>query len=257
MKWKLFVRNLSVSAPRVTVRSHTPWPLRALVGFVVLAVAAAAGVALYEYGRQFTGPDPRVLSAEIEKLQLQLREAKADRDRYAAVAAAYESQMKVERSSQEQLAQQVARLETESNRLREDLSFFESLLPTAGTPGKGVVIRSFRVQAEGATAAPGPSGVAEQREMRYRLLVQQSGKPDRDFVGSVQLLVSFQQGARNQTLQIPESGAAGVTQPLALSFRHYQRVEGTFTLPAGAVPKSVQVRILSDGQTQVQQSFII
>jgi hypothetical protein len=249
MKWKLFVRNLSVSAPRVSVRSHTPWPLRALVGFVVLAVAAAAGVALYEYGKQFTGPDPRVLAAEIERLQSQLRETKADRDRYAAVAAAYESQMKVERASQEQLAQQVSTLETESNRLREDLSFFESLLPAAGTPGKGVVIRSFRVQPEG---APGATN-----EMRYRLLVQQSGKPDRDFVGSVQLLVSFLQGARSFTLQVPDPAAASTPARLDLSFRHYQRVEGTFSLPAGAVAKSVQVRIVSGGQTQVQQSFVL
>lgn len=250
MKWKLFVRNLSVSAPRVTVRSHTPWPLRAFIGFVVLAVAAAAGVALYEYGRQFAGPDPRVLVADVEKLQLQLREAKADRDRYAAVAAAYESQMKVERASQEQLAKQVTTLESEANRLREDLSFFESLLPTAGAPGKGVVIRSFRVQ-------PADAG-GDAGEMRYRLLVQQSGKPDRDFVGSVQLTVNFNQGgSRQQSLQLPAPGAAGVAEPIALSFRHYQRVEGSFSLPPGSVPKSVQVRILSDGQTQVQQNFVL
>jgi hypothetical protein len=249
MKWKLFVRNLSVSAPRVTVRSHTPWPLRAAIGFAVLAIAAAAGVALYEYGKQFAGPDPRVLAAEVERLQLQVREAKADRDRYAAVAAAFESQLKVERSSQEQLARQAAALETDVNRLREDLSFFESLLPASGAPGKGLVIRSFRVQPESVGGAS--------NEMRYRLLVQQSGKPERDFVGSVQMQVSFQQGARNFTLQVPDPAVQPSPQRMDLSFRHYQRVEGTFSLPEGAVAKAVLVRILSGGQTQVQQSFAL
>jgi hypothetical protein len=31
MRWKLLRRRLSVSAPRVIVRSHLPWPLRWLV----------------------------------------------------------------------------------------------------------------------------------------------------------------------------------------------------------------------------------
>ncbi len=248
MRWKLFLRSLSVSAPRVTVRSQAPWPLRALVGFVVLAVAAASGVALYEYGRQFAGPDAQDMGAEIVRLQLLLNEAKSDRDRFSALAAAYESQLKVERAAQEQLAQRVSALDAESNRLREDLSFFESLLPAAGAAGKGVVIRSFRVQPEQTTE----SGT----ELRYRLLVQQSGKPERDFVGSVQMQVTYAQGLRSGTLQLPEPGAAvDAAQRLDLSFRHYQRLEGTFVLPAGAVARLVQVRIVAGGQTQAQQSF--
>jgi hypothetical protein len=242
MKWKLFMRKMSVSAPNVTVRSRLPWPLRAVLGFLVLAIAAAAGVAIYEYGKNFAGPDRRELLADIDRLQSSLREVTAERDRFAALSTAHEAQLKVERAAQEQLAQQVATLETESNRLKEDLAFFESLLP-AGTGNKGVVIRSFRVQAEG-----------EPNQMRYRLLVQQAGKPDRDFVGSVQLQVSFAQGGRNFTLTVPEPGATG-DRLLQLSFRHYQRIEGSFALPAGAVARSVLVKILADGQTQSQQSF--
>lgn len=242
MKWKLFMRNISVSAPSVTVRSQLPWPLRTLLGFLVLAVAAAAGVAIYEYGRNLGGPDRRELQADINRLESRLREVTADRDRYSALATAHEAQLKVERAAQEQLVQQVTTLESEANRLKEDLAFFESLLP-ASASAKGVVIRSFRVQAE-----------AEPHLMRYRLLVQQAGKPDSDFVGSVQLQVSFLQGQRSFVLSIPEPQAAG-DAILNLRFRHYQRLEGTFALPPGAVGRSVLVKILAGGQTQVQQSF--
>lgn len=243
MKWKLFRRKLTISAPRVAVRSRLPWPLRAVLGFLVLAVAAAAGVALYEYGRQFGGPDRRQLQAEIERLDSRVRELSADRDRFAALAAAYESQVKVERSAQEQLLGQLGTLENESTRLREDLAFFESVLP-AGTGNKGVVIRSFRVQPQG-----------EPNQMRYRLLVQQSGKPERDFVGSVQMKISFAHGGRTFTLDVPSPESAGNDPALALSFRHYQRIEGTFTLPEGAVARSVHVRILAGAETQTQQTF--
>jgi hypothetical protein len=242
MKWKLFLRKMSVSAPSVTVRSQLPWPLRAVFGFVVLAAAAAAGVGIYEYGRNFAGPDRKELLAENERLQSSLREATAERERFAALATAHEAQLKVERAAQEQLARQVSTLETESNRLKEDLAFFESLLP-AGTGSKGVVIRSFRVQPEG-----------EPNQMRYRLLVQQSGKPERDFVGTVQLQVNFAQGPRNFVLSIPEPEAPA-ERLLHLSFRHYQRIEGSFVLPPGAVARSVLVKILAGGQTQTQQSF--
>jgi hypothetical protein len=242
MKWKLFMRKMSVSAPSVTVRSKLPWPLRAVFGFVVLAAAAAAGVGIYEYGRNFAGPDRKELLADIERLQSSLREATAERERFAALATAHEAQLKVERAAQEQLARQVGTLESESNRLKEDLAFFESLLP-AGTGNKGVVIRSFRVQPEG-----------EPNQMRYRLLVQQSGKPERDFVGTVQLQVNFAQGPRNFVLSIPEPEAPA-ERLLHLSFRHYQRIEGSFALPPGAVARSVLVKILAGGQTQTQQSF--
>ena len=244
MKWKLFMRKMSVSAPSVTVRSRLPWPLRALLAFIVLAAAAAAGVAIYEYGRNFAGPDRKDLLASIDKLQSSLREVGADRDRYAALATAHEAQLKVERAAQEQLAKQVATLETESNRLKEDLAFFESLLP-AGTGSKGVVIRSFRVQPEG-----------EPNQMRYRLLVQQSGKPDRYFVGTVQMQVSFMQGQRAFVMTIPGTEATP-EELLHLSFRHYQRIEGSFVLPPGAVARSVLVKILAGGETRTQQSFTL
>ncbi len=246
MKWKLFMRKLSVSAPRMTVRSQLPLWLRALLGFFVLALAAAVGAGLYEYGRDWTGPGRRELAAELELAQTQLRELRAERDRFAATATALENQIKIERSAQATLVQQASQLEAERNRLREDLAFFESLLPTK--PGaKGVVIRSFRMQPDDA-----PS------QMRYRLLVQQEGQPEHDFVGSVQMQVNFVQAGRPMTLQLPDPANPDMAKSLELSFRHYQRVEGTFAVPAGAVARSVLVRIVAAaGRTQTQQSFTL
>jgi hypothetical protein len=90
--------------------------------------------------------------------------------------------------------------------------------------------------------------------LRYRLLVQQSGRPDRDFVGTVVLKVSLQQDGRSTVLQLPDTAhpAAG---PAPLSFRHYQRVEGSFSVPVGAAVRSVQVTISSGGETRAQQTY--
>jgi len=151
--------------------------------------------------------------------------------------------MKVERAAQEQLARQAAEMENEANRLREDLAFFESLLPTKAS-ASGIQIRSFRMQPDGTPEA-----------MRYRLLVQQAGKPERDFVGVVQMQVNYVAEGRPHSLQVPDPAVPDSRRPLELSFRHYQRVEGTITLPEGATAKSVVVRIVAAGQTHAQQTF--
>jgi hypothetical protein len=245
MKWKLLLRKLSVSSPEVSVRSHLPRPLRMLLAFFVLSMAAAAGVALYEYGRGLGGPDRRELAAEVERLKSQLREADAERNQFIATINALEAQMKVDRAAQEELIKQANERGAEANRLREDLAFFESLLPTKAN-ASGVVIRSFRMQPDGAPEA-----------MRYRLLVQQPGKPERDFVGSVQMQVNLMRDGRNLAMQVPDPAVPESRRGLELSFRHYQRVEGSITLPEGATAQSVVVRIMAAGQTHAQQTFAL
>jgi cell division protein FtsL len=243
MKWKLLLRKLSISSPEVAVRSRLPVTVRRLLLFLVLAMAAAAGVGIYEYGRGFGGPDRRQLTAQVERLESRLREAEAEGSRLTATVTALEAQMKVERAAQEQLVRQASELEAEANRLREDLAFFESLLPTKAS-ASGIQIRSFRLQADGAPDS-----------MRYRLLVQQAGKAERDFVGVVQMQVNYVRDGRSQSLQVPDPAVPDSRRPLELSFRHYQRVEGTISLPEGATAKSVVVRIVAAGQTHAQQTF--
>jgi len=242
MKWKLWVSNLSVSGPRVAVRTQLPWQLRALVALVALSLAFAAGLVSSEIVRGF-GPTERAeQGAEPDRLRSQLAQALADRDREAAAAVNWESRLKVERSAQEQVRVQVKLLEDENARLKGDLAFFESLLPMP-VDAKGVVIRSFRVQAD-----------TEPNSLRYRLLVQQSGRPARDFVGEVSLTINLQEGGRAAVLQLPDP-AMPSAGPAPLSFRHYQRLEGNFPVPAGATVRSVLVRIRSDGETRAQQTF--
>jgi hypothetical protein len=242
MKWKLWVSNLSVSGPRVAVRTQLPWPLRALLALIALSLAFAAGFAVSEVARGLGRTGSAEQGAELDRLRSQLAQALTDRDRETAAAVNWESRLKVEHSAQEQVRVQVKMLEDENARLKGDLAFFESLLPMP-VDAKGVVIRSFRVQAD-----------AEPDSLRYRLLVQQSGRPERDFVGEVTLTINLQDGGRPAVVQLPDPAVPGAG-PAPLSFRHYQRLEGNFPVPAGAKVRSVLVRIRSDGETRAQQTF--
>ncbi len=265
MRRKRWLRSRSASVPRVAVRTQLPWRIKAflllaLVSIVSLIVAAA--LLAYSYSRAPGSEDAGTLTTEVEKIREDAKQAVVERDRNAALAAQFENQLTIDRAAQEQVQAQLKALENENARLKEDLSFFESLLPMPANP-KGVVIRSFRLQAlnesdQETGLEPGRGGKSgpgsETQALRYRLLVQQSGRPERDFVGAVSLTVSLQRDGRPWVLQLPDA-TLPEAGPAPLSFRHYQRVEGTFELPEGAVVRSVQVKIQSGGEVRAQQTF--
>ena len=67
MRWKLWRRRLSVSAPRMIVRSHLPWPLRWAVAAVVLGFSAAIALWAFEFGKDIAGLD-RDAKAQVAQL---------------------------------------------------------------------------------------------------------------------------------------------------------------------------------------------
>ena len=266
MKRKRWLRSNSASVPRVAIRTQFPWRIRVflLAAFIsVIALIVATALIAYHYSRPATTVDDEgIRASEVARARADAKQAIAERERSAAVAVQLENQLQIDRATQQQVQAQLKALENENARLKEDLSFFESLLPTPAN-AKGVVIRSFRLQAlnDGShetgrepvrTTNGAPS--REPQALRYRLLVQQSGRPERDFIGLVSLTVSLQQGGRPWVLQLPDATIPDAG-PAPLSFRHYQRVEGVFELPEGAVVRSVQVKIQSNGEVRAQQTF--
>ncbi len=231
---------MSVSAPKVSIKSHLPWPLRMMFIAAVLGLGGAIAMWTYDLGRSFTGFIPGASKEQLATFREQVDKIKAERDQFSTTVNAAESQLNIERSAQKQLAAQVKILETENIRLKEDLAFFESLLP-ADTGARGVSIR--RLKAE----------IVAPNQLRYRLLVMQGGKGERDFVGNLQLAVTVLQGGKSAMMIFPEANS-GESEKFKLGFKHYQRVEGVLTLPEGASIKNVQARILEKGQTRAQQS---
>lgn len=240
LKFKLWLRRMSVSAPTMTIKSRMPWPLRMLFVAIVLGMGGAVAMWTYDLGRSFTGFIPGASREQLTTFKEQLDKIKAERDQFSTTVNAAESQLNIERSAQKQLASQVRTLETENIRLKEDLAFFESLLP-ADTGAQGVSIRRLKVE------------IVAPNQLRYRLLVMQGGKGDHDFVGNLQLAVMVLQGGKSTMMVFPET-VSGQADKFKLSFKHYQRIEGVLTLPDGVVMKSVQARILDKGQIRAQQS---
>nr|WP_322785767.1 DUF6776 family protein [Noviherbaspirillum massiliense] len=240
LKLKLWLRHLSISSPRMTIKTQLPWPLRILYLAVVLGLAGAIAMWTYDLGRGLAGVTSAGIKERLVEYQERIEKLSAERDQYSTTVNAAESQLNIERSTKQQLANQVRSLESENARLKEDLAFFESLLPNA-TGVQGVAIRRLKVD----LIAPG--------QLRYRLLIMQGGRNKPEFVGNLQLAMSTEQGGKTTMMTFPEGNSTD-SDKFKLAFKHYQRVEGVLNLPEGASIKTVQARVIEKGQIRAQQS---
>ena len=55
MRFRLLRRRLTISAPRVAIRSALPWPFRWLALAVVLGFCAAVALWAFEFGKDIAG----------------------------------------------------------------------------------------------------------------------------------------------------------------------------------------------------------
>lgn len=228
--------RFGISAPKMTVRTHVAWYWRWLGMIVVAAAALALAGWIYDAGSRFAGFDRGESEQELQRLRASAGQLQAESARLRAVADASESRLKIEQAAQAQLAAQVKALENENAHLKEDLAFFENLLPSQ----EKLTINRFKVEPD---ALPG--------EYRYRLLVLQGGRRNNAFHGSLQLVVNVQEQGRNAMMIIPNAAQAD-NPAYKLSFKHFLRVEGTFRVPAGAKVRNVQARVLEDGSSQAR-----
>jgi hypothetical protein len=230
MRWKLFRRRMSISAPRMIVRSHLPWPVRWAVLALAFGFSAALALWAFEFGKDIAGLE-RGAKEELVQLRAEVQRLRDERERAQSIANTAESLLKTERATQDKLTQQLRQAESETLTLKADLGFFERLLPASG---EGLAIRGLQAEA----IQPG--------QLRYQLLLMQSGKAPPEFKGRYELQVSGTLDGNPWTLALP----AG---PQPISLRQYARVEGRLDHPVGAVVKTMQVRVL-DGQGGIRAS---
>ncbi len=229
MRWKLLRRRLSVSAPRVIVRSHLPWPLRWAVAAVVLGFSGALALWAFETGKDLAGLEADA-KAELARLRVEVQQLRDERDRAQSIANAADGIIKAERATHDRLAQDLRQAQSRAQDLEADLGFFQRLLPAA--PGQPLQLRALQAEA----SAPGRT--------RYQMLVMQPGKSPAEFQGRYDILLGGTLDGQPWSMTLP-----GGAQPLAI--RQYARVEGLIDHPAGVVLKTVQARV-TDAQGAVR-----
>ena len=244
MRLRLLRRRLTISAPSMAIRSAMPWPLRWLMAAVVLGFCAAIGLWAFELGKDLAGIDDNV-KEDLARLRVEVVQLKEQRDKAQSILNTSGSLLTAEKAAQEKIIGQIKLLEAENRALRDDLGFFEKLIPTGGN--EGVAIRGL--QAESLSAGS---------QIKWQVLVIQPTKNAPAFNGKLEITLSGLQGGA------PGTGAGGKPwvqvaggAAQSLQFTQYKRLENVIDLPPQVVVKQVSVKVTEGAATRAVQTLKI
>ncbi|QDL55981.1 hypothetical protein EXZ61_18355 [Rhodoferax aquaticus] len=240
MRFRLLRRRLTISAPRMSVRSAMPWPFRWAVWAIVMGFCAAIGLWAFEFGKNIAGLEKGsraellALREQVLDLQAALSVAEKARDQAQSIANTAGTLVTAEKSSQERLVAQVKQLEADNRALRGDLGFFEKLIPVTGVDG--VSIRGLQAELIGGST------------VKWQVLVIQANKNAPEFGGRMD--VSF-----SGLLNGKPWSASLVDGPQAIKIRQYGRAEGQFELPPQVILKGVTAKLMDGATVRATQSI--
>ena len=199
----------------------------------MLGFSAAIALWAFEFGKGLAGLDSHARE-ELSLLRQEVVSLRYDRDKAQSIANTSGSLLTAEKALQEKMGVQLRQLELDNRGLRDDLGFFEKLLPSGGTDG--VAIRGL--QAELLSAS----------QLRWQVLVIQPVKNAPDFNGKLEVTINGLLAGKPWTATLP--GGAQVLQ-----FKQYRRIEGVLDLPPQAVVKTVTAKVVEGTATRSAQTF--
>ena len=236
MRFRLLRRRLTISAPRMAVRSALPWPFRWAMIAIVAGFCGAIALWAFEFGKDIAGLDQDA-KTELVQLRAEVAKLRTERDKAQSVANTSEGLLATEKATQEGLTAQVRQLEAENLSLRDDLGFFQTLMPLA-SGAEGLAIRGLRAEVQ--------AGM----QLKWQLLVVQAVKSASDFNGKLDVSLTGTQNGKPWAMPLPGG-------PQALQVRQYRRMEGVVVLPPQAVVKTVTVRLLDGNTTRASQTLTL
>ena len=213
-----FRRHFGAAAKQVSVRSQRAWYWQLLTAAVFVLLGY-----LLAYWHLTQG---HVLEAHLFKQSEATTMAGINNQQLAARAVQSERQLQVAQAAQNNLAQQLANMQDEAIRLKEDLAFYQNIINE--TPGANELkLNSFKVN---------KGKLPNQYE--YHIVLVQSGSHDKLVQGTLKLSLNASRG--DVPLQLPLQEATGGTAPVKVNFKYYQRIDGNFMLPQDAQVHSLQ-----------------
>ena len=240
------LRNrFGISAQRVAVRMHLPWPWLALSLITLVGSALVLGAWLHAAGYLLPGLGRHFIANDLAGMPVKVARFESELELARKMTSSNESRLHIELATQERLAAEIKSLEEENTRLKADLAMFENL--AGGHAGTAALVMS-QLQIFPSSA---------QGEYRYRLMLVQGGdKKQQELKGKLQFIATMQYGAKISTMQFMFMGDGGTDQN-QVSFRYFRRFDGVFNVPPGAQLKSLEARFIKDGVIKASQTVML
>lgn len=216
----------------MAIRSALPWPVRWLVGGLVLGLSAALAVWAFEFGRDIAGLD-RHSREELQQLRTEKNQLLGALEQAQSIANTAENLLTTERTAQARLITQLRELEEANRSLRRELGFFEQLMPASGAATAS--IRGLRAQ----RAVPS--------RVSWQLLVVQPARNAQEFKAELDVTLAG-------TLEGKPWSLRDTAAKRAVGVKQFLRLEGESVVPANAVVQSVTVRLMQGVNAALSQT---
>ncbi len=223
--------------------------LRGLITALTLLLVFLAGALAMHFGMH-AGERQRILDLQARVDTLRMTEAETN-----ARVAKLQGELDVELATRRGLEDTLAKQQQELGRTRDQLAFYEQLIPPG--PAGAVAIRAFDVRPQGGF-------------LHYRVLLTRNAPAQETFRGRMRFMADALEGGNPAKIELAaataeesaapppgtESGPAGA-DPFALAFEQFQRSTGVLRLPPGVAVRSVTLEILEDGLIRATQDAIV
>ncbi|MBB1595556.1 DUF6776 family protein [Achromobacter sp. UMC46] len=244
---------MSADAPATPQSRPAGGLLRVLAGLLVGVLLG--GVAGYFHAQRQARPqDVVVISTAQAEAQQEAMHQQATQLRYTqGQLDTADGELVIERSARQELETQLRAAQAEVGRVRDQLAFYEQLLPPG--PEGSVDIRGVQIDREGGG-------------LRYKVLLMRSGRNGGSpFAGALRFqatgvlkgetvtvdLAPLQ--VKAETGPVTATGESTTAASLALQFDQYQRSQGILAVPEGFVPESVTVSVLEGDTVRASRSI--
>ena len=217
----------------MSVRSAMPWPLRWFGLALVFGFSAAVALWAFEIGKDIAGLD-KTSREELSQLRQEAASLREERDKAQSISNTSGGILIAEKAIQDKMASQIKQLQSDNRSLRDDLGFFEKLLPSSAT--EAVSIRGLQAE------------VVSETQLRWHVLVIQPVKDAPTFNGKLELTVTGTQGGKAWAMSPPGG-------PQLLQFKQSRRVEGMLDLPPSTVVKAVTAKVFDGNTVRAVQTF--
>lgn len=228
--------------PQLVVRPHEPNRLR-VVWLALTVIWVASLVAAWRMGADDAAPRLLEVATNLAAVEAEFEKASTELDASKDRLAILERSDQMSRTASESLQQTLRDREEEIVALRTDLAFYQRLVG-GRAPRQGLAVQSFALKPIGRSGA-----------YAFRTTLTQNLKKAAISVGTVDLSVAGVMGKRLATMDWRDLAQDAGQQPLAFSFKYFERLEGSLMLPEGFTPNRVKLVVRSRSGEQATHTF--
>lgn len=199
---------------------------------VIASIVAAGGWGIYTYGLTTAGFEVLSASRRAGDLQRSIDKLVDENQELRESLVRAQRSLQMDQVAYEELNGSLQKSAREIVKLKEEISFYRAIL-SPNNKVAGLHIQSMHVEP-----------TTDASLYRYKLVVIQALKHDRNIYGTAYFEISGLQGGQQKVLRFPEKNKRQMT----VNFKYFQDVEGEFKVPLNFSPNKLTVKVVTRGK---------